>query len=405
MVLVLRTVIDNQSFRGFLDCNFKTRREEEVEAHIRESHNSQPNATTTVKRIALKPKEAKTRVHVCPACSEVFKRRGLLSQHLFRVHGLEQQQQSGALSDYVCAQCDVRCATMSGLRAHERAHLEKKFACDACAKTFLRLNLLRDHLARKSCAVETRTCHLCHKVFSDRMRKEIHLKAHYNDKAFACTVCGKAFVQKRSLKEHQLTHETVRHYECGACGKQFVQANHLRYHLASQHPDFLVSDGDGGGETERVVTAAPPIRRHNCAHCAKTFPFAYQLKRHERVHGLMAAGSGHGLKDVVLKASLQCGACFNWFPSPTLLRQHQEQACFVLSYDETKNNADHSEAASIEVILANEEAAVSEEAAVDDSESYVEDTRWGEGEIIVASEDLEVDAEEDSLGQMEVAPV
>jgi transcription elongation factor Elf1 len=404
--------------------------------HVRESHssNSEDNnhsgtgTLPTIKRIALKPKEAKTsRVHVCHACNEVFKKRSLLNQHLFRVHGHEQtQQQEGGGSDFVCARCHVKCATMSGLRAHERAHLEKKFACGACAKTFLRLSLLREHLARKSCAIETRTCHLCHKVFADRVRKEIHLKTHYNDRAFTCTVCGKAFVQKRSLKEHLLTHETVRHYACSACGKQFVQPNHLRYHLASQHPDFLLTHGGGGGGAEDNSSAvdAPPFRPHNCSHCAKIFPFAYQLKRHERVHGLLTVVSN--------KASLQCSGCLSWFASPTLLREHQDQACLVLAAfaDQSEPSAD----AGIEVILANEEeeattAAVDqsessaaattdievilaneeEEVTDDPEEAYVaaEDggVRWDEGEIIVTSEDLEVVAGADSLSQMEVTSV
>ncbi len=383
----------------FLECNYKTRREEDAEAHVRESHRSNPTtAIPTVKRIALKPREAKFRVHVCPACNEIFKKRTLLNQHLFRVHGLDQQQ--GACTDFVCAQCNVKCATMSGLRAHERAHLEKKFSCGTCAKSFLRLNLLRDHLARKSCALETRTCHLCHKVFSDRIRKEIHLKAHFNEKAFACTVCGKAFVQKRSLKEHMLTHETVRHFECAVCAKQFVQPNHLRYHLASQHPDFVTGDG---GSNERSAAAAP-FRRHNCAHCAKTFPFADQRKRHERVHGLLMGGGGGG----GVKASLQCSGCLNWFASPTLLRDHQEQSCFVLTYED-EGGPDQTEpaaAANIEVILAASEEEEGEEAVVDDPEgTYAEEdcgTRWDDGEIIVTTEDLVVVGEEESLGHMQV---
>jgi uncharacterized Zn-finger protein len=167
-----------------------------VEAHIRENH---ADTSASIKRIALKPKEPKFRIHVCETCNDVFKKRALLIQHLWHVHGLEQA------SDFVCGQCDIKCASLSGLRAHERAHLEKKFSCGSCNKSFLLLSLLKDHLERKSCAVETRTCHLCNKIFSDRIRKEIHLKTHYKDKAFVCNICGKGFIQKRSLKEHQLT--------------------------------------------------------------------------------------------------------------------------------------------------------------------------------------------------------
>jgi hypothetical protein len=119
------------------------------------------------------------------------------------------------------------------------------------------------------------------------------------------------------------------------------------------------------------------------------------------------------LKDV--KASLQCGACLNWFSSPTLLREHQEAcSCYVLTYEPDnhheaggdEDNLDASgagvedETAGMEVLMGSAEEGV---VAEGEEENYVVDTvRWGDGEIIVSSGDLE---EEDSLSQMTVAPV
>jgi hypothetical protein len=111
----------------------------------------------------------------------------------------------------------------------------------------------------------------------------------------------------------------------------------------------------------------------------------------------------------MVKSSLQCGACLNWFSSPTLLREHQESSCFVLTYEtddqrpgqmDVEGGSSGAGSAAIEVILASDEAGVVVGGG-EDSENYV-DRRWGEGEIIVTSEDLEV---ENSLSQMEVAPV
>ena len=145
-------------------------------------------------------------------------------------------------TDFGCDQCGIKCANLPGLKAHQRGHIEKMFLCGSCNKSFLVLAHLKEHVERGSCLLENRKCKLCHKVYSDRIRLELHMRVHNNLKPFPCTVCEKAFTQKRSLKEHLLTHDTVRHYECRHCEKKFVQKNHLKYHLASQHAETTASE-------------------------------------------------------------------------------------------------------------------------------------------------------------------
>lgn len=169
-----------------------------------------------------------------------------------------------------------------------------------CKKSFLILNLLRDHVEKGVCKLENRTCEICSKVLTDKARKDIHMRIHNKERSYSCTICEKSFIQKRSLKEHSLTHDTVRHFECSLCNKKFVQSNHLKYHISSHHP-----------------SAFPELAKHKCDLCSKVFPFSYQLKRHQRIHG---SGNGSGAK-----SSLQCGSCLNWLPSPTLLRAHADQ--------------------------------------------------------------------------------
>merc|ERR1712130_494877 len=155
---------------------------------------------------------------------------------------------------------------------------------------------------------DNRKCKLCHKVYSDRIRLELHMRVHNNLKPFPCTVCEKAFTQKRSLKEHLLTHDTVRHYECRHCEKKFVQKNHLKYHLASQHAETTASEV-----------------RHQCAVCNKIFPFPYQLRKHVAVHGSKSA-----------EKQLQCRCCLSWFSSPALLQEHSSKCSTKRSNSEKK---------------------------------------------------------------------
>lgn len=214
----------------------------------------------SVKKIALKPR-VQSKEYNCDLCNEKFTKTSLLNQHKSREHNL------GLESEITCQYCSIKCANKPGLRAHERTHLDKKFSCSVCKKSFLILNLLRDHVEKGVCKLENRTCEICSKVFIDKTRKDMHMKIHQNDKPFKCKICNKSFIQKRTLKEHSLTHDTVRHYECDVCGKKFVQKNHLKYHMSSQHPGSV-----------------PDLCKHRCDTCTKAFPYLHQLKRHQRSH-------------------------------------------------------------------------------------------------------------------------
>ena len=290
-------------FSVCLVCSFKKRRLEDTETHIKCNH----DATANIKKIALKPRELERKKHPCKHCGEVFSKLNTLNQHKFRVHDIS----VGHAAGFVCSVCNVQCANKPGLRAHQRTHLEKKFSCSLCRKSFLGLNLLKDHVAKGVCRVENRTCQVCGKVFSDRTRRDIHMKIHTQEKSFKCDLCDKSFTQKRSLKEHSLIHDTERRFQCEICNKKFVQKNHLKYHLTSQHSSSF-----------------PEESKHSCELCAKSFPFLHQLKRHQRIHGT-TRGS---------KSCLQCAVCSNWFSSPTILRLHMEHC--QAGTEETRSSVD-----------------------------------------------------------------
>jgi len=149
------------------------------------------------------------------------------------------------------------------------------------------------------CLLENRQCGICKKIFSDKVRLDLHMRTHTNVKPFPCHICEKSFTQKRSLKEHLLTHDTVRHFECSHCQKKFVQKNHLKYHLASNHGETTDNSGT----------------KNECQECGKVFPFPYQLRKHSSVHSR---------GQVAAQSKLQCGNCASWFTSPALLQVHSQ---------------------------------------------------------------------------------
>lgn len=277
-------------------CKFRKRRLATVELHVQEAHPDTPGLL--VRKIALKCRQIEEPNFSCKICHGIsFKKKTLLNQHNLRVHNLQVDT-----AEFVCPQCGIRCANLPGLKAHQRGHLAKRYLCGSCSKSFLGLNQLKDHVDKGACLLENRQCGVCYKVYSDKVRLELHMRTHTNVKPFPCTICEKSFTQKRSLKEHLLTHDTVRHFECTHCLKKFVQKNHLKYHLASQHKDLV------GGELGQ---------RHQCLVCSKVFPFPYQLKKHSMIHGPSSITSAWGLQ-----SRLQCVQCSGWFSSPTLLQLH-----------------------------------------------------------------------------------
>ena len=212
-------------------CKCERKTLEDLEKHQNDKH-----CKKLVEDLAIKRLPSIKQNFSCHLCDATFKKGTLLNQHKLKVH------QVGMETDFGCDQCGIKCANLPGLKAHQRGHIEKRFLCGSCNKSFLVLAHLKDHVERGSCLLENRKCKLCHKVYSDRIRLELHMRVHNNLKPFPCTVCEKAFTQKRSLKEHLLTHDSVRHYECHHCEKKFVQKNHLKYHLASQHAETTASE-------------------------------------------------------------------------------------------------------------------------------------------------------------------
>ena len=208
------------------ECKCEKETLEDLQKHQTEKHLVKLGENLAMKRASLVKQTLS-----CHLCGMKFKKGTLLNQHKLKVH------QVGMETTFGCDQCGIKCANLPGLKAHQRGHVAKRFLCGSCNKSFLVLAHLKDHVEKGSCLLENRKCKICDKVYSDKIRLELHMRVHNNLKPFPCTICDKAFTQKRSLKEHLLTHDTVRHYECRHCEKKFVQKNHLKYHLASQHAE------------------------------------------------------------------------------------------------------------------------------------------------------------------------
>jgi len=336
-------------------CKFRKRQLVAVESHIKECHSDRPGLP--IKKIALRVKEPGVEKFTCDQCEKVFRKRTLMNQHRFKVHNIELD------TEYSCGECGIKCATLPGLKAHQRGHQEKKFLCGSCSKAFLVLSQLKEHVTKGVCQLENRQCKICGKIYSDKIRLDLHTRIHTNEKPFRCTQCSKAFSQKRSLKEHLLTHDSARHFKCDHCEKKFVQKNHLKYHMASQHSD-----------TENIEN------KNQCNICGKLFAFPYQLRRHGSVHG---SGGGKGAQ-----AKLQCGVCGHWFSSPAFLKIHLETTDHGKQLQQKNMNVppeqDLVEPSSSVVVM---EPGQDKPADTEELEG-LHNINWEHGEIVIESDSL-----------------
>jgi hypothetical protein len=105
-----------------IGCNFRRRIRENIAAHIRQQHNSDPDFT--IQKVTTKPKEPRPLLK-CEECEANLSTMTQLLQHKIKMHNYHITESEA--EDLKCGECQIVCATKSGLRAHERSHQVANF--------------------------------------------------------------------------------------------------------------------------------------------------------------------------------------------------------------------------------------------------------------------------------------
>lgn len=197
----------------------------------------------------------------CDICSKSFLKLCHLKKHIISRHTTQEKR-------YSCEKCGRKFLKESSLSGHMITHLDiLPFKCNICSKTFASVKAQKFHLKmHDNDNQKSYLCAICARRFNQASHLQFHMFTHTGERPYVCKICTKAFSQPGTLKEHiKIVHETTNTtvlLTCKICSKTFNHQRSLRYHIA-RHTS---------------------IKRHACDLCDKTFSESSKLRRHRFTH-------------------------------------------------------------------------------------------------------------------------
>lgn len=182
------------------------------------------------------------RKFVCPICSERFKQRQGLTEHMKQLHSSNDEPPSKA---FKCNVCYKLFETSKILQSHKESHgTSNNFVvCEICGSMFRNNSQLSRHKIRHE-PKETRvtyTCEICDKSFSSKSLVTRHTKSTHILKRFDCKVCKASFTRKDTREQHMKTHFVTIPIKCDFCEQKFRLKRYYVRHLARKHPGVCLT--------------------------------------------------------------------------------------------------------------------------------------------------------------------
>ncbi|KAH9376450.1 hypothetical protein HPB48_010617 [Haemaphysalis longicornis] len=121
---------------------------------------------------------------------------------------------------------------------HTLIHVERRFKCEECQKTFKRRGHLVNH--RVTHTKEKKfPCSICDQSFTKRynlVRHERVMHLGVGADKNACETCGRCFNRADNLARHQMVHTRGRPFRCDKCPKGYRHRSNLKKHVEKMHP-------------------------------------------------------------------------------------------------------------------------------------------------------------------------
>lgn len=162
------------------------------------------------------------------------------------------------------------------------SYCKNVYKCPYCGKLFDHNYYFKAHLTTHS-NLKLHVCQLCGKSFTLKSYLKAHLFTHSGEKSQICKYCLRTFISKASLNRHMKRHN------CAHCRKSFSRNNNLNIHLFSQHsfvnrkPHF---DNSFLREeiSEKHMNTYTALNRHICTQCNEAFSSKTHFKTHMLIH-------------------------------------------------------------------------------------------------------------------------
>ena len=133
-------------------------------------------------------------------------------------------------------------------------------------------------------------CPQCERVCADKSKVMAHYRIHTNERPFPCQDCDKSFRDKSTLTRHtQSVHLRLKPHRCQFCPKAFSELTKLKVHQAREHCSQTAQEEETAEDQEAKEAKPAKLTKGedgmwHCPHCAKSFHYSYQVKRHAKTH-------------------------------------------------------------------------------------------------------------------------
>ena len=136
---------------------------------------------------------------------------------------------------YKCKKCNKTVYTPSTWKFHNYCQKPKLYQCNTCHKKFMYSSKMRQHRHIHITQKHFKCFHGgCSKTYKHPQDLEWNAVTHLNTK-FECVLCEKSFNQWCLLKRHEVVHSNVLKYFCTTCEIGFKHYNQLYWHKNKNH--------------------------------------------------------------------------------------------------------------------------------------------------------------------------
>lgn len=189
------------------------------------------DSSTKLKQHLHKVHTDKTIQFECEICSQKFRRKTQLKQHMF-VH-------TGCYR-YKCDKCDKGFFQLGHLKRHEHSH--RTHCCPVCSATFDKWSLFVAHKHKAHSQIENK-CSICDRVFHSKSGLKYHSQVHTqpDDRiVYECSFdgCAKFFFHRNNMLAHFKSKHENKKFVCGFsdCGRELSTKQKLELHIKVVHP-------------------------------------------------------------------------------------------------------------------------------------------------------------------------